>query len=134
MQAMPTQNSRPELALRSELHRRGLRFRLHVRSLPGSPDIVLPSVRVAVFVDGCFWHGCPVHHRRPMRNGDWWQAKIVGNRRRDARVARQLRAMGWSVVRVWEHEQVWRAASRIQTIRRKRQPLSTTTDNVPASG
>jgi DNA mismatch endonuclease (patch repair protein) len=113
MQAMPSRDSKPELRLRRELHRRGLRYRLHVQGLPGRPDVAFTAAKIAVFVDGCFWHGCPQHGRQPAHNSDWWRAKIGANKRRDRRNARLLRAAGWSVVRVWEHEDPARAADRI---------------------
>ncbi len=106
-----------ELALRSALHRLGLRFRLHRRLIPGvrrSVDIVFPSARVAVFVDGCFWHGCPLHGTLPAKtNRGWWKEKIEANRRRDRDTDRRLREMSWRVVRVWEHEQPEAAARKI---------------------
>lgn len=70
----------------------------------GKPDLVFPKARLAVFLDGCFWHGCPRHFRMPATRTEYWEAKIERNMRRDRRVARELRARGWRVVRVWEHE------------------------------
>lgn len=93
----------PELTLRRRLHRSGLRYRLRY-TLPGSPDLVFVSLRIAVFVDGCFWHGCPVHGSIPKTNTDFWRAKIERNRERDKSVSQQLAARGWDVIRVWEHE------------------------------
>ena len=92
-----------ELRLRSALHRRGLRYSLR-KPLPGKPDIIFVRARVAVFVDGCFWHGCPKHCRRPSSNKPYWDAKIDRNIARDRRVSRELRALGWRVIRVWEHD------------------------------
>lgn len=92
-----------EQAVRSELHRRGYRFRKHVRALPGSPDIVFPGPAVAVFVDGDFWHG----FRFPCWRDDlaeFWQKKIAKNRARDRRNHRKLRKMGWKVIRLWQHQ------------------------------
>jgi len=92
-----------ETALRSALHRRGARFRKHVSSLPGTPDIVFMSARVAVFVDGDFWHG----FRFPQWASSlspFWEVKILKNRQRDKRNHRRLRRMGWVVVRVWQHQ------------------------------
>jgi DNA mismatch endonuclease (patch repair protein) len=77
-------------------------WRRHVR-LTGNPDFVFRADRVAVFVDGCFWHGCPACYRLPDDHRDYWQSKVAGNRRRDKRAARQLRRDGWKVLRVWEH-------------------------------
>jgi DNA mismatch endonuclease (patch repair protein) len=96
-------DTRPELRLRKALWARGLRYRLGVR-LPGSPDIVFIGPQVAVFVDGCFWHGCPDHYRSPKTNTEFWDEKIRRNRDRDARVDCQLHQAGWAVVRVWSHE------------------------------
>lgn len=117
---MPSRDSRPEMALRRELFKRGLRYRVHSGSLPGRPDVVFTRARIAVFVDGCFWHGCRQHGRSPEHNRDWWMQKIAANQRRDRRNARRLRAQGWSVVRVWEHEPTCRAADRIERLWRAR--------------
>jgi DNA mismatch endonuclease (patch repair protein) len=78
-------------------------------------DIVFVSARVAVFVDGCFWHGCPIHGTRPKRNADWWSTKLEANRERDASVSQELRTLGWDVVRVWEHEDSLEAADLIDS-------------------
>ncbi|NHA14134.1 very short patch repair endonuclease [Thioalkalivibrio sp. XN279] len=93
----------PETRLRHQLWRRGLRYRLKV-PLPGKPDIVFTGSKVAVFVDGCFWHGCPKHKNLPRTNADFWKKKIDATRARDKRVTRQLQRDGWSVIRVWEHD------------------------------
>lgn len=97
----------PELRLRSGLHRQGLRFRkncrIDVAGLPVTPDIVFPGRRVAVFVDGCFWHSCPEHGTRPRSNEGYWSAKLARNRARDALVDQRLHDAGWRVIRVWEH-------------------------------
>ena len=92
-----------EVALRSTLHKRGLRFRKTTK-LPGRPDLVFPRARLAVFVDGCFWHGCPKHYQQPVKNAAYWRSKAESNRERDRAVARKLRKLGWSVTRVWEHD------------------------------
>jgi DNA mismatch endonuclease, patch repair protein len=97
-------NTKPEKRLRSALHAQGLRFRLHRRDLPGSPDIVFVGKKVAVFVDGCFWHGCPEHGVKPKTNGRFWLDKIKGNRERDRKATKKLRRLGWRVMRVWEHD------------------------------
>lgn len=95
----------PEMSLRRALHRAGLRYRLATGNpLPGTPDLAFRRSRVAVFVDGCFWHGCPQHGSLPKTNTDFWDAKIRRNRRRDQDVDRELRHLGWKVVRVWEHD------------------------------
>jgi DNA mismatch endonuclease (patch repair protein) len=105
----------PETRLRSALHRRGLRFRKdYPVQLPGRkvrPDIVFTARRVAVFVDGCFWHGCPEHGRIPSgSNAAYWHQKIEGNRSRDARQTKALEAEGWLVIRIWEHVPLEEAA------------------------
>ncbi|KAA2285085.1 very short patch repair endonuclease [Arenimonas fontis] len=95
----------PELLVRSVLHRLGFRFRLHRRDLPGTPDIVLPGRRTVVFVHGCFWHGHRCKKGRiPKTRVSYWRSKIEVNRKRDARVRRRLRAMGWRVLTVRECE------------------------------
>ncbi len=103
----------PEIALRSILHRQGLRFRKHRRPLATlrcDADIVFARERVAVFIDGCFWHGCPAHGRSPKRNSEYWDAKISRNKARDARNNRALADAGWHVIRVWSHEDMERVA------------------------
>lgn len=93
----------PELRLRRALWAVGLRYRLGA-TLHGRPDIVFPRARLAVFVDGCFWHGCPEHFQQPANNAAFWAAKIEATHRRDLRVDTQLAAVGWSVMRIWEHD------------------------------
>jgi DNA mismatch endonuclease (patch repair protein) len=116
MRANRSRDTAPELALRRELHGRGLRYRLHrrpVRGLRCTPDILFIGPRVAVFVDGCFWHRCPVHGTDPKANGEWWARKLDENVARDRRNDRALAEHGWTVVRVWEHEVPAAAADRI---------------------
>lgn len=96
-------DTKPELLLRSALWRRGLRFRTKNR-LRGRPDIVFPTERIAVFVDGCFWHRCPEHQTKPAANAEFWDKKLSGNVERDRRADEILQTDGWSVVRIWEHE------------------------------
>lgn len=96
-------NTVPEQLVRSALWRLGFRFRLKSR-LPGRPDIVFPRERIAVFVDGCFWHRCPDHYSRPATNARSWEKKITGNVRRDRAVDEKLTADDWEVLRFWEHE------------------------------
>ena len=103
MARVRSKNTLPEIALRRALWELGFRYRLH-SPLPGSPDIVLPRYRTALFVDGCFWHGCPDHYRAPVANGDFWSAKLARNLNRDAKADAELVAMEWRVVRIWEHE------------------------------
>lgn len=115
----------PELALRRELHARGLRFRVDRAVLPDRRrrvDIVFGPARVAALVDGCFWHGCPEHGTAPKANDLFWREKIETNRRRDRDTDRRLTQAGWTVVRVWEHEDPVTAADRIEAIVRERRP------------
>jgi DNA mismatch endonuclease (patch repair protein) len=107
----------PELRIRSALHALGLRFRVHARPVPAitrRADIVLRGARIAIFIDGCFWHGCPEHYRRPATNQAYWHPKIDANRRRDRDTDERLRAAGWTPLRVWEHEPVPDAVARIR--------------------
>lgn len=109
MQSNRPRDTTTEVALRSALHRAGLRFYKHRRPLPGlrcEPDILFPRVRLAVFVDGCFWHRCPDHGTLPKANGRWWRAKLEANQNRDRRNDEALRAAGWTVLRAWEHQPV----------------------------
>ncbi len=108
--------TRAEIDLRRALHAKGLRYRLHVPLLTKPrrvADIVFPRARISVFVDGCFWHGCPEHASWPKSNADFWREKIETNRARDADTDRRLHALGWKIVRIWEHEDVGDAANRI---------------------
>lgn len=118
-------DTRPERALRSALHARGLRFFKNRRPVPGlrcRADIVFPTQRVAVFVDGCFWHRCPTHGVSPRANSEYWRAKLDRNVARDLRNDRALRASGWEVVRVWEHENPRHRARSIAMLLRERRP------------
>jgi len=107
MSRLARKDTGPELALRRQLHRRGLRYFVHRRPLPNlrrQADIVFPRAKVAVFVDGCFWHGCAEHgHRQHQTNGWYWPEKIQRNRERDGDTDKQLRCAGWTPVRIWEH-------------------------------
>ena len=96
-------DTKPEVKLRKALWRMGLRYRTKSRLL-GKPDIVFPAKRVAVFVDGCFWHGCPEHFQQPRANATFWRDKLDRNRARDQEVNQALVTQGWFVIRVWEHE------------------------------
>jgi DNA mismatch endonuclease, patch repair protein len=107
----------PELELRSELHRRGYRYRVDRRPRRGVPsraDLVFGPAKVAVYVDGCFWHSCPEHGTMPRSNEAFWQDKLAGNQERDAKVNALLAAAGWTVVRIWEHEEIEPAADRVE--------------------
>jgi DNA mismatch endonuclease (patch repair protein) len=121
MTSQRQRDTKGELELRSLLHRRGLRFRVHAL-LPGlrrRSDIVFTRARVAVFVDGCFWHGCPEHGTWPKQNAGWWREKIEANKRRDRDTDARLTAAGWTVIRVWEHEDPTQAADQIVEIVRR---------------
>jgi DNA mismatch endonuclease, patch repair protein len=104
MSRMPRVRTNPEMRLRRELHRRGLRYRVNHPSLPGRPDIAFTKVRLAVFVDGCFWHMCPQHSTMPKNNAEWWAQKLQRNVARDREKDAQLMGLGWSVLHAWEHE------------------------------
>ena len=111
----------PERLLRSELHRRGLRFRVDYGLRPDNgrlvrPDIVFTRPRLAVFVDGCFWHGCSLHSRTPQRNSYYWAPKIARNRERDAEQVTRLELAGWTVLRAWEHDPAELVADRIERL------------------
>jgi len=97
------QDTGPELALRRALWHAGLRYRVRP-GIPGKPDLVFLGCKLAVFIDGCFWHGCPDHYKAPATNATFWAGKIEGNIARDRIVNRRLSEMGWSVLRFWEHE------------------------------
>ena len=120
MSRMPRAGTAPEVALRRELHRRGMRFRLHARQLPGRPDIILPSTKIAIFVDGCFWHACPDHGSMPKNNRDWWQAKLRRNVERDREKDTALERLGWLVIHIWEHEGLEAAADVVESTWRGR--------------
>lgn len=123
MRAQRRRDTEIERSLRSELHRQGLRFRVHVQPIAGlrrEVDVVFSRARVAVFVDGCFWHGCPEHATWPKRNAKWWREKIERNRARDADTNERLKEGGWISLRVWEHEDPEEAATRIARLVRER--------------
>lgn len=103
MSLISSKNTKPEVMLRKALHRRGYRFRIHVKALPGNPDIVLPMYRTVIQVRGCFWHGhqCIDGHI-PYSNQEYWSHKLIKNKKRDSRNDRALRRDGWSVIVVWE--------------------------------
>jgi DNA mismatch endonuclease (patch repair protein) len=117
MQSNRPRDTKPEVALRSALHRSGMRFRKHLRpvaNLRCEPDAVFTRARLAVFLDGCWWHSCPEHGSLPVRNGDWWARKLAVTRERDRRNTAALEAAGWRVLRVWEHEQLNVAVERVR--------------------
>jgi DNA mismatch endonuclease (patch repair protein) len=136
MSRVRTQGTAPELALRRELHRIGLRYRVNIADLPGKPDIVFTRARIAIFVDGCFWHSCPEHAVAPKANADWWNRKFAATRARDSRNVSLLQSAGWRVVRVWEHEDASTAARRIARLWRcrSREFTTETRDKVGRAG
>ena len=102
-------DTKPELVIRSAVHRRGLRYRVAARPLPRlrrTADLVFRPARVAVFIDGCFWHGCPEHYAEPRTNAAYWSEKVARNKQRDSDTNQQLRDAGWTVLRYWEHEPI----------------------------
>ena len=117
MAAQPRRDTGPELALRRALHARGRRFRVNA-PIPGLPrrraDITFSRQKVAVFVDGCFWHSCPIHGTRPKDNSVWWAEKLARNVARDADTDDHLARTGWTVVRIWEHETVANAVAMVE--------------------
>lgn len=126
MVANRRRDTSPELKLRSELHARGWRFRVDQRLATGSPakprpDLVFTRRKVAVFVDGCFWHCCPEHGSVPKSNRDYWLPKLARNVQRDQRNTAALCADGWTVVRVWEHELLPEAVARVEAALRTNQ-------------
>lgn len=128
MQKVRQKNTSAESALRRELYALGLRYRMQVPVLTKPrrvADVSFGGPRVAVFVDGCFWHGCPEHASWPKQNAEFWRAKIRANQERDMDTDARLRANGWEVVRVWAHEVPAEAASRIAAIVRRRKARST---------
>lgn len=103
MSRIQGKNTSPEVLLRKALWAAGLRYRIHMK-LPGRPDIVFTQVKVAVFIDGCFWHRCPTHGVMPKSNAEFWKAKLNGNVKRDRKNEKQLQRLGWQVMRFWEHQ------------------------------
>jgi DNA mismatch endonuclease (patch repair protein) len=123
MRANKGRDTAPELAVRRAVHRLGLRYRVGVRPEPTlrrTADLVFTRRRVAVFVDGCFWHGCPEHHTVAKRNGEFWARKVADNIARDRQTTQLLQAAGWTVLRYWEHEPPEQVAAAIAAIVRGR--------------
>lgn len=126
MAATKQKHTSAEMAIRKELFRHGLRYRVDhavVDKPRRKADIAFLGPKVAVFVDGCFWHGCPEHASWPKQNADFWRNKIETNRARDLDTNSRLLAAGWRVVRVWEHEPVNDAASRIEAVVNERRKV-----------
>lgn len=119
MQSNKGRDTKPELRLRREAHALGLRYRVSIRPLPEirrTADLVFTRLKLAVFLDGCFWHGCPEHHTVSKTNEEYWAEKLRRNRERDQETDERLRQAGWTVVRFWEHEDPVEAARRLATI------------------
>ena len=123
MQAAKPRDTAPEKTLRSALHNKGLRFRIDqkpIKELNRKADIVFRSVKVAVFVDGCFWHDCPIHGTQAKANAEFWKNKLEQNQARDLDTNKQLEKAGWRVVRVWDHENPERVSQKIYCLVVKR--------------
>ncbi|MEZ3160956.1 very short patch repair endonuclease [Microbacterium sp. BWT-B31] len=117
MSAIRSRDTAPELAVRSILHARGMRYRTNFRPVAGvrrTADIVFTRRRIAVFIDGCYWHGCADHFVMPKSNLEYWVPKIEGNQRRDAQTTAMLTAAGWTVLRFWAHEPAGNVADAIE--------------------
>jgi DNA mismatch endonuclease (patch repair protein) len=104
MSRIRAKNTQPEIILRKAISKTGIRgYRLNYRLL-GKPDIVFPKRKIAIFIDGCFWHKCPKCFKKPATNKKFWLEKIEGNKRRDKKVNRHYKKMGWKIIRIWEHD------------------------------
>src|SRR5262249_51286489 len=127
---------KPERALRSELHRRGLRFVID-RTVDGTrrrADIVFRGPRIVVYVDGCYWHSCPTHGTTPKENREWWKEKFEANRRRDADTDARLTQAGWRVLRFWEHDDPATAAEKVAALVRMETTPARTSNSTPRRG
>ncbi|MEF9883139.1 very short patch repair endonuclease [Streptomyces sp. P9-A4] len=116
MQAIRSRDTKPEQLVRRLLHAQGLRYRVSARPLPDlrrTADIVFRPVKVAVFIDGCYWHGCPEHYVAPKTNPGYWSGKVARNMARDGDTDQRLKDAGWTVLRFWEHESAEACAARI---------------------
>lgn len=123
MQSNKGRDTKPELALRRAVHAMGLRYQVSKRPVPKvrrTADLVFTRARVAVFLDGCFWHACPEHFTVSQTNPEYWATKAETNRARDRQTDRLLEDAGWAVLRVWEHEDPATAALRVQELYRQR--------------
>jgi DNA mismatch endonuclease (patch repair protein) len=121
MSRQGSRDTAPEVAVRRLLHAKGLRYRVNV-PVPGMPrrtiDIVFPKAKIAIFMDGCFWHGCPEHATQPKSNAEWWRVKLDKNVIRDHETTAHLKAEGWTVLRFWEHERPEDVARAVARTRR----------------
>ena len=119
MLAAKPRDTAPEKAIRTAIHHRGLRFLVDtkpIKELNRRADIVFRSAKVAVFIDGCFWHGCPIHGTQAKANAEFWRSKIKRNQERDADTTKRLEEAGWKVIRVWEHEDAFEASEKIYNV------------------
>ncbi|WP_276314964.1 very short patch repair endonuclease [Streptomyces sp. WAC 06738] len=128
MQAIRSRDTKPEKLLRQKLHAKGLRYRVAARPLPElrrTADLVFRPSKVAVFVDGCYWHGCPEHYVSPRTNSGYWSEKVAGNVNRDRDTDERLLNAGWMILRFWEHEDPSQCAERVAeaVAERRRAPL-----------
>lgn len=117
MSRQSSHDTAPEVVIRKELHRRGLRFRVNYRPLPAirrTADIAFTRAKILVLVDGCFWHSCPDHATTPKSNRSWWIEKLARNRERDQETNRLFTSHGWQVIRCWEHEDPGQVADRVE--------------------
>lgn len=122
MQGNRSRNTKPELAVRRLLHARGLRYRVNFRPLPEyrrTADVAFTRSRIAVFIDGCFWHGCPNHYRAPASNATYWSEKVRRNRSRDIETTHLLQVAGWTVLRFWVHEDAGTIADAVAKVVRQ---------------
>ncbi len=123
MRAIRSSDTRIELAVRRALWARKQRgYRVHPKGLPGKPDVAFFGAKLAVFIDGCFWHGCSECYSAPKSNRKYWAEKVKGNRARDERVSSELRSRGWTVLRFWEHEVEHDLDRVVAVIERERAP------------
>lgn len=123
MQSTKGRDTKPERALRSAVHALGLRYRVSAKPLADlrrTADLVFPRAKVAVFLDGCFWHGCPEHHTVATANARFWADKVDGNRKRDRDTDGRLADAGWVSIRIWEHEDPHVAARQVEEVVRAR--------------
>lgn len=130
MQAVRRRDTPAEVAIRSLLHREGFRYRVDrapIASIRRRADIVFAATRVAVFIDGCFWHGCPLHATWPKANAGWWRSKIQTTRQRDEETTKKLAEAGWAVLRVWTHERSEEVVERIASLVRARRAVRANT-------
>ncbi|MFD7787589.1 very short patch repair endonuclease [Streptomyces nojiriensis] len=131
MQAIRSRDTKPEKAIRRLVHAKGLRYRIAARPLPDlrrTADMIFRPARVAVFIDGCYWHGCPEHYVSPKTNPGYWSVKVAGNIARDRDTDRRLEEAGWLVLRFWEHEEPAACAEGIASVVQERRNRPQTTE------